>query len=105
MGKKSKTNDYLELINAKLRKLRNKLIAYFILVFSLGLIFAYYVSSFCAVYVNSQKYWFYGCLESFAIDSLMAFIICIFLAFIRFIAIKKRIKYLYIMAYIFSIFL
>ena len=102
---KSKNEDYTGLINAKLRKLRKKLIVYFILVFSLGLIFTYYVSSFCAVYPNSQKYWFIGCLESFAIDSLVALIICIFLALMRFIAIKKRIKYFYILADIISIFL
>ena len=102
---KSKNKDYLVLIDDKLRKLRNKLIVYFILVFSLGLIFTYYVSAFCAVYIYSQKYWFYGCLESFAMDSIVALIICIFLALMRFIALKNRIKYFYTIANIISIFL
>ena len=101
----SKNKDYLLLIDAKLRKLRNKLIVYFILIFSLGLIFSYYVSAFCSVYIYSQKYWFYGCLESFAIDSIVAVIICIFLAIMRFMALKKRIKYFYTISSIISIFL
>ena len=86
-------------------KLRKKLIIYFILVFLLGLLFLYYVSAFCSVYRYSQKYWFLGCLESFAIDSLVSVIICIFLALFRFIAIKKHIKCLYVFANIISIFL
>ena len=101
----SKNKDYLLLIDAKLRKLRNKLIVYFILIFSLGLIFSYYVSAFCAVYIYSQKYWFYGCLESFAMDSIVAVIISIFLAIMRFMALKKRIKYFYTISSIISIFL
>ena len=102
---KSNKKNYLEIINLKLMKLRKKLIAYFILVFSLGIISFYYVSSFCAVYVYSQKYWFFGCLESFAVDSLVALMTCLFLALMRFLAIKKRIKYLYIAVNLISIFL
>ena len=48
-------NNYLYLIKAKLKKLRNKLIAYFILVFLLGFCFLYYVTAFCAVYIYSQN--------------------------------------------------
>ena len=102
---KSKDNNYFDLINAKLKKLRNKLIAYFILVFSFGLFFLYYVSAFCAVYIYSQKYWFYGCLESFAMDSLVALILSLFLALLRYISLKKKIKYLYKLTDIISIFL
>ena len=101
----SKNNDYIELINSKLRKLRNKLIIYFILVFLLGFFFLYYVSSFCAVYQYSQKYWFYGCLESFGIDSAVSIIGCIFLALLRYFSIKKRIKCFYKLANIISTFL
>ena len=32
-----------------------------------------------AVYYNSQKYWIIGCIESFALDSLTALIICVFI--------------------------
>ena len=74
---KNKKDNYMRLINIKLRKLSIKLIIYFILVFLLGLLFLYYVSAFCSVYRYSQKYWFLGCLESFGIDSLVSVIICI----------------------------
>ena len=87
--------DYLLQVNIKLKKLRNKLIIYYIFLFVLGIFFLYYVSAFCAVYRNSQKYWFIGCLESFLIDSMSSIIICIFLAIFRYVYLKKRLKYLY----------
>ena len=95
-------NNYIYLIKAKLKKLRNKLIVYFIIVFLLGISFLYYVSAFCAVYIYSQKYWFLGCLESFAIDSVVSIILCILVSFLRYISIKKRIKCLYILSNIIS---
>ena len=98
----STNNYYLDLIDINLKKLRNKLIIYFILVFLFELCFLYYVSAFCAVYIYSQKYWFLGCLESCAMDSLVAFVLCIILAFLRYISIRKRIKYLYILSNIIS---
>ena len=101
----SRDKKYLYFINLKLRILKIKLIIYFILVFLLGICFLYYVSSFCAVYRYSQKYWFYGCLESFVMDSLTAIIFCIFLALFRFVSIKKHVKYLYVLANIISTFL
>ena len=89
---KRQNKNYMNLINIKLRKLRIKLIIYFILVFSLGLLFLYCVSSFCSVYRNSQKYWFIGCLESFGMDSIVAIIACIFLSLFRYLTIKKRLN-------------
>ena len=103
--KKRDNKNYLHFINIKLKKVRNKLIVYFILVFILGAVFLYYVCSFCSVYRYSQKYWFIGCLQSFGMDSLIAFIICIFLALFRYIAIKKHLKCFYILANIISTFL
>ena len=93
------------IINNKLRKLRNKLIAYFILIFSLGLFFLYYVSSFCATYQHSQKYWFIGCVESFIMDSIAVVIVSLLLALLRYISIRKRIKFLYTLASIINVFL
>ena len=89
-------------INMILRKLRNKLIIYFILVFILGAFFLYYVCAFCSVYHYSQKYWFFGSVESFGMDFLLTFIFCIFLAFFRYLSIKKHIKCFYILANIIS---
>ena len=102
---KSKFNDYLNIINKELSKLSKKLIVYFILVFLFELFFLYYVTIFCAVYRYSQKYWFLGCLESFGIDLLSAFVICIFLALLRYISIKRKIKCLYIFTKIINKFL
>ena len=98
-------NNYIELIDLKLAKLRKKLVIYFIIVILLGLFFLYYVTCFCAVYKYSQKYWFIGCLESFGIDSLISIIICIFLSLLRYISIKKGIKYCFILANIIEVFL
>ena len=104
---REKRNDknYCQLMNNTLKKLRNKLIAYFIIIFLLSLLFSYYVVSFCAVYRHSQKYWFLGCLESFGIDSLVALISCIFLTIFRFISVKKHIKCLFIIGNIIGKFL
>ena len=102
---KIKTDNYIDIINIKLRKLRKKLIIYFIFVFLLGLLFLYYVSAFCSVYRYPQKYWIIGCLESFGIDSLVAIILCIFLDLFRYISIKQQVKCLYILSNIISTFL
>ena len=97
--------NYIELINIKLTKLRKKLIVYFILIVLLGIFFLYYVTSFCAVYYNSQKYWLIGCLESFALDSLTNLIICVFITLLRYISINKRIRYFYSLSNIINSFL
>ena len=103
--RRKRYNNYLNIINIKLSKLRKKLIVYFLLVFLLEVFFLYYVTAFCAVYRNSQKYWFYGCLESFAMDSLVAIIICIFVSLLRYISIRNQIKYFFILSNIISTFL
>ena len=92
----------MDLINAKLAKLRNKLLIYFVLIFVFSLFFLYYTTSFCAVYRNSQIYWVIGCLESIGIDALVSSIFSIFLALFRYISIKKHIKYCYIFTSIIS---
>ena len=97
--------DYAKIVNIKISKLRKKIIIYFILVILFESFFLYYVTVFCAVYRYSQKYWFLGCLESFAMDFLFVFVICLFLALFRYISIKKHIKCLYIFIDIIGIFL
>ena len=87
--------EYLERTDAELKKLRKKLILYFIAVFILGIFFLYYVSAFCAVYSNSQKYWFFGCLESLAMDFSTPFLISIVLTTLRYLSLRKHIKCLY----------
>ena len=78
---------------------------YFILIFLLETFFLYYVTAFCAVYRYSQKYWFIGCLESFALDSVTDLIICILLSIFRYISIKKQIKCFYTLANLIGTFL
>ena len=102
---RKKEDNYIKLVNDKLRKLSYKLIIYFIFFFVLGLFFLYYVSAFCAVYTHSQKYWFIGCIESFVIDTLVNFIICIVITVLRYIAINDEKKLLYTIANIIAIIL
>ena len=102
---KLRYKSYINLIQIKLDKLRIKLIVYFIIVFLFSFIFLYYVTAFCAVYKNSQKFWFLGCIESFGIDSCVSIIVCVFLSLFRYISMKKHIKYLYILTNIIGNFL
>ena len=95
---RTKNKKYINEVKQKISQLKIKLIIYLILVFLLGFFFSYYVTVFCAVYRNSQKYWLYGCLGSIAIDILISFIACIFLTLFRYISIKNRIKYCYIIS-------
>ena len=97
--------NYIEIINRKLSKLRIKLVIYFIFVFIMSLSFLYYVTTFCAVYRNSQKYWFIGCIESFGLDTLVAIIVCIFVSLLRYISLRNRIKCFYVLANIINNFL
>ena len=89
---KERTNkrDYLVSVNIELRKLRKKLIIYFIFIFTLGLFFLYYITAFCAVYNNSQYYWFYGCLESLGMDFVTPFAISIIFTFLRYFALIRH---------------
>jgi hypothetical protein len=84
--------EYLDLMQKELKKLRIKLIIYFTIIFMLGLFFLYYCSAFCAVYTNSQLFWFYGCLESLAMDLSTPFLISFVLATLRYVGLRKRIK-------------
>ena len=102
---KIKDKNYKKIISDKLKSLRNKLIAYYIIIFILGIFFLYYVSAFCAVYRNSQKYLFLGFVESFVVDTLVAIILCLILSFLRYLAIYKNIKCLYSTANVISTFL
>ena len=94
---KEKRNDknYKDFINIKLKKLKYKLIVFFMIVFILGILFSYYVTAFCSVYRYSQKYLIYGFFESLALDLFISIIISIFLSLLRYVSIKKRVKCLY----------
>ena len=87
---------YLYLLEKELKRLRIKLIIYFSIIFLLGTFFLYYCAAFCAVYTNSQMFWFYGCLESLAMDLSTPILICLVLATFRYIGLRKHIKCLYL---------
>ena len=97
--------EYLRQVNINLKKIRNKLIVYYIFLIILGTSFLYYVSAFCAVYRNTQKYWLIGCLETFILDFLSVFGICIFLSLFRYISLQRRIKCLFNVSRLINIFL
>ena len=90
--------EYLLAIEKELKKFRNKIIFYFIIIFILGLFFSYYVAAFCAVYQNSQSFWLIGCLESCALDFITPFLICIILSTLRYCGLNKRNKCVYNLA-------
>ena len=89
---------YLKRMESALKQLKIKLIIYFIFLLFLGLFFLYYITAFCAVYQNSQKYWIYGCLESLFLDMISPFIGCIFLACFRYFGLIKHSNFFYSLA-------
>jgi len=94
--------EYLKRMESALKQLRIKLIIYFICLFTFGILFLYYITAFCAVYQNSQYYWLYGCLESFFLDMLTPFFICILLACFRYIGLIKHSSFFYSLAFFLS---
>ena len=82
--------NYINLINILLLKLSKKLIVYFILIVILGLFFLNYITAFCAVYYNSQKYWLVGCIQSFALDSLAVLLLTYLLQFLGIYLLKEE---------------
>ena len=90
--------DFFSIMNKALKDIKNKLIAYYIIEFSISLFCLYYCSAFCAVYQNSKIFWFYGCLETILFDFIFSVIICFFITTFRYEGIQKRIKCFYIMA-------
>ena len=87
--------EYLAAVEKELKKFKNKIIWYFIIVLLLSIFFSYYTSAFCAVYQNSQTFWLIGCLESLALDFVTPFLICAVLSVLRYIGLKKRTKCVY----------
>lgn len=78
-----------------LKRLKKKLIFYFLTNFILMIFFLYYVSAFCAVYHDTQISWLTGGLISFGISLCVPFLICLLFSSIRVLAIKYQHKMLY----------
>ena len=86
------------------RKIKIKLIIFFVLMFILSLFYWYFVSAFCAVYNNTQKLFIIDCVLSFLFFLVDPFIIYALISLIRLVAIKNKVKWLFKVSRIFPIF-
>ena len=85
-----------------IRCLKIKLIIFFVLIFLFTSIFWYYVCSFCAVYINTQKHLLTDTIISFTESMVYPFAYCLITACLRFLALKCKIKFLFIISKIFQ---
>ena len=85
-----------------IRCLKIKLIIFFVLIFLFTSIFWYYVCSFCAVYINTQKHLLKDTFISFTESMVYPFAYCLIIACLRFLALKCKIKFLFIISKIFQ---
>ena len=92
---KEKTKPDLKKISANIKL---KFILFFIISFLLLIFFWYYLSCFCAVYLNTQTHLIKDALSSFIISHVYTFITCLLPAALRICtlrAVKKNKSYLY----------
>ena len=85
---KTKKNNYLRYISAKLDRIKLKFILYFIFSFGLLLFYWYFVATFCAVYENTQVIFIKNTFTSFSLNLLYPFLK--FIAFTLFRVISLR---------------
>lgn len=83
-------------------KLQN--IGFFTLLMTFMFLFWYYVSAFCAVYINTQGKIFRNSTISFILSMVYPFVICFITAVCRIIALCVKFKFLYIISKIFQLF-
>ena len=83
------TNDKIESI---LKKIKIKLIVFFIITFLLFLFYWYFISAFCAVYNNTQIIYIKDFISSFLIGLLYPFIIQFAFSFLRIFTLKEKTK-------------
>jgi hypothetical protein len=95
LKKEIKSKNYKEKCKKIIKNYNRKLIFYFITIFVFLLFFWYYVTIFCNVYHNNQKYWLYGSIESIIMTLLTPFFSSILVALLRYIAIKFELKWLF----------
>ena len=77
-------------IKRPVKRIRIKLILFFVVNFLLLIIFWYYLSCFCAVYKNTQLYLFINVLISFGISLIYTFIINLLPCIFRIKSLKPR---------------
>ncbi len=81
-----------------------KLGFFFLFQFFFLLFFWYFTSSFCAVYINSQKHLFKSCLLSLLFSMIFPFFFVIMITILRLVGIRKKNKILYNISKFLSIF-
>ena len=87
-----------------LKKINIKLIIFFVFVSIISLFYWYFISAFCAVYKNTQEMFLIDCAIGFLFFVIDPFIVYAFVALIRIIAIKAKVKWVYKISRIFPIF-
>ena len=94
--KSQKTSKSINETAAKILKIiSKKIIIFFIINFIFLLFFWYYLSSFCAVYKNTQVYLIKDTIISFCLSLIYPFFINLIPGIFRKISLKKENKYLY----------
>ena len=84
------TNEYINEFNKFIYKIKVKFTIFFVLNFLLLFVFWYYLSSFCAVYHNTQGYLIKDVLISFGISLIYPFIINLLPGIFRVISLKDK---------------
>ena len=82
----------LDKIEPILKKMKKKLIIYFIITFVLFLFYWYFISTFCAVYNNTQIIYIKDFISSFSIGLVYPFIIQLVFSLVRIFALRKKTK-------------
>ena len=81
-----------EKINKIFQKIKIKLIVYFVITFIFFLFYWYLISSFCAVYNNTQIIYLKDFITSFCLGLLYPFLIQLCFAFLRIFSLRKNNK-------------
>ena len=106
--KKHKNSKNIKLLIEKtLKCVRIKLIVFLSLTFIVMLFFWYFISSFCAVYKNTQNIFLKDCLSSFLTSLIYPFLFYLLSTLLRIISLryhKKRLKFLFKLSDIIPIF-
>lgn len=94
----------LKMANKFIGCIKLKIIAFFFLVALFLGLFWYYVTAFCSVYRNTQKFLIIDTITSFGMSMVYPFGICFFTAFFRILSLRKKSRCLYKFSKILQIF-
>ena len=94
--KESSKNKIIHEIERIYKKLKIKIAIFLVMEFSLMIFFWYYVSTFCAVYKETQESWLIDSFTSLLFSILVKFIVCLFLSSLYISAVRHKIKILYV---------